>query len=152
MRAGLWMQNGATGAGRAGRIGYTIPRIAPAAAGMKSCAGILRAPMPPGTRTKREGDIVRVQKTALLEFIRKNGTVTFADIEEFFRRKKYNFRGDTAIKLSDRVIWCGWQHKAAVAFLELYRDERIDILDSENSPVPVSKVNFDCRKVVIKAR
>ncbi len=97
---------------------------------------------------------MRVRKSALLDFIRSRGSVIFPEIEAFFQKKRYRFQGDTIMRLSDIIVWRGWSHKASVAFLELYQDEKIDLVDDEKAPIPPSIPGENCayRQVIIKAR
>lgn len=97
---------------------------------------------------------MRVRKSALLEFIRSRGTVTFPEIEAFFQKKRYRFQGDTIMRLSGIIVWRGWSHKASVALWELYQEEKIDLVDDEKAPIPPSipGENSAYRQVIIKAR
>ena len=83
---------------------------------------------------------MRVRKADLLAFIRSRGSVTFEDIEEFFRQKGCNFQGDTAISLkkSNLVVWHGWNHRTCKTFLELVADGRIwlDSVSMGQAPTP----------------
>lgn len=69
---------------------------------------------------------MRVQKKALLRFIREKGLTTFPEIELFFRTKGFDYRGGTSIRLQDdTVLWFGWTHRAMRQFMELYNDGKI---------------------------
>lgn len=76
----------------------------------------------------------------MLKYIRSRGSVTFEDIEEFFRENGWNFRGDTAISLkkSNLVVWHGWNHRTCKTFLELVADGRIwlDSVSMGQAPAP----------------
>lgn len=100
---------------------------------------------------------MRVKKKQLLDFIRNRGAVTFPEIESFFRQKRYDFEGTTAIKLkSGPVLWHGWTHNAAREFLELYQESKIELVEDELAPVPPPRwgegeVTYQYRRVIVKA-
>ena len=102
---------------------------------------------------------MRVRKSALLEFIRSQESVTFPEIEKFFQEKRYDYQGCTAIKISGDILWHGWSHKAGVSFLELYEAGKIDLVNDEGAPIPPPRLRFaegppdyPFRQVLIKAR
>lgn len=101
---------------------------------------------------------MRVQKKSLLKFIRSKDLVTFPEIEEFFRTKGYDYKGDTAVTLSDGVVvWYGWGHKALRAFLELYNEGKVYLYQSKDAPTPpptcgTSEVMYKWIPVMISAK
>ena len=83
---------------------------------------------------------MKVEKSALLSFIKSHGSVNFEEIEAFFERKKYKYRGDTVIRLSQSrlVVWNGWNRQASEVFMELVAEKSV-ILDSVSmaqAPMP----------------
>lgn len=107
---------------------------------------------------------MRVQKKALLAFIREHEYVTFDEIEQFFYKMRYNFKGDTAIllKQSGKVAWNGWNAKTSNAFMELVRGGKIELCYAGEvcAPAPPifekhcveSAAGCTYLKIVIKAR
>ena len=81
---------------------------------------------------------MRVQKKDLLRFIRSKEIATFPEVEGFFRSKRFDYIGDTAMRTTNGgpILWYGWTHKAARAFLELYEDRKIFLYRPESSPAP----------------
>ena len=85
---------------------------------------------------------MRVNKQALLSFIQERGMVTFEDIEGFFERSGYRYKGKEIISLleSHRVAWSGWNKRAANAFLDLWMAGEIVLRESDAlHPAPVPK-------------
>lgn len=74
---------------------------------------------------------MRVKKASLLAFIRSRGSVTFEDVEAFFDKQGYNYRGDAALILeqSRLVVWHGWNRRTCKTFMELVAEKRV-VLDS----------------------
>lgn len=83
---------------------------------------------------------MRVQKDKLLAFIREHKYVSFADIEKFFDRKRYDYRGDTAIifKESHRIAWHGWNRRTSKVLQELIESGKVIMLEgrAEDAPPP----------------
>lgn len=94
--------------------------------------------MRPGTPTKR-GDGMRVQKKALLEFVRSRDTVTFEDLEAFFKEKRYDYQGDTGIMTgsSRLVLWHGWNHRTCKLFSELVAEGKVILYSAPINRAPV---------------
>ena len=83
---------------------------------------------------------LRVQKKDLLNFIQSHDAVTFEDLEAFFKEKRYDYQGDTAIitKRTQLVVWHGWNHRTCKIFSELVVEGKV-VLDSvsmNRAPVP----------------
>lgn len=101
---------------------------------------------------------MRVQKKELLQFIRSRDLVTFPEIEEFFKEKGYDYKGDTAVTLSDGVVmWYGWGHKALRVFAELYSERKVFLYQCEDAPPPpptlgTKEVKYKWIPVMISAR
>lgn len=70
---------------------------------------------------------MRVNKQALLSFIQEQGMVTFEDVEQFFERSGYKYKGEEVMSFreSHRVAWSGWNKRAANAIGELWAAEDI---------------------------
>lgn len=69
---------------------------------------------------------MRVRKSALLEFIRSRGSVTFEDIEKFFDQQGYKYQGDAALVLeqSRLVVWHGWNRRTCETFMKLVAEKK----------------------------
>ena len=82
---------------------------------------------------------MRVQKKALLKFIRARDTVTFEDIETFFTEKQYDFRGDVGMVFepSKLVTWNGWNRRTSRTFQDLLRDGKIEVVHVSMSEAPI---------------
>ena len=105
---------------------------------------------------------MRVNRKELLEFIRSHEAVTFQDIEGFFKEKRYDYQGSTAImtKQSNLVVWNGWNRRTCKAFSELVAGGKV-VLDSvpmNRAPIPPAFRNITMLSqaefipVVVKSR
>ena len=85
---------------------------------------------------------MRVKKDKMLEFIRKNESVTFEDMERFFESRNYAYKGDTGIILgkSRLVVWHGWNRKTSRAFMELVSAGKVGIYRINMSKAPIPPV------------
>lgn len=87
----------------------------------------------------RRGDGMRVQKKALLEFVRSRDAVTFEDLEALFKEKRYDYQGDTGIMTgrSRLVLWHGWNHRTCKLFYELVAEGKLLLYSTSMNRAPV---------------
>lgn len=86
---------------------------------------------------------MRVNKQALLFFIQERGMVTFEDIEGFFERNKYRYKGREifSFRESHRVAWSGWNKRAGRALRDLWAAGDIIFREADAlHPAPVPKL------------
>lgn len=85
---------------------------------------------------------MRVNKQALLSFIKERGMVTFEDIEGFFEQSGCRYKGKEILSFleSHRVAWSGWSKRAANAFFDLWKAGEIVLREADAlHPAPVPK-------------
>ena len=82
---------------------------------------------------------MRVQKDKLLGFIRSRESVTFEEIEDYFRARGFRFEGDCHNSLEDtgRLVWHGWNRKASRALLELISEKKVGIFEVGDGDAPI---------------
>lgn len=73
-------------------------------------------------------------KGTILEYIRKNDEVSYAEIEWLFEKNGYNYKGNVGIysDVNDNVIfWQGWSKQAFKILSELMKDNLIERIPCE---------------------
>ncbi len=69
-------------------------------------------------------------KEKLLAFLGSNPRSTFTEVEGFFQREGFDYRGETSIDLragANIMLWAGWNHCATDLLLELVHSGEIVI-------------------------
>ncbi len=94
-------------------------------------------------------------KNKLIEYIRKNEAVSYAELERFFESCNYDYKGEfmsCSDKNSNVVFWTGWNKEAYRLINELIRENRIHrepcqplvyLIDGKSLTFPIVKTNTD---------
>lgn len=68
-------------------------------------------------------------KKSVLEYIRKTGDVSYAELQRLFNRLGFDYRGDLEIysPINENVIlWCGWNREAIEIMNELKSENLVE--------------------------
>lgn len=92
-------------------------------------------------------------KKKVLEYINREGSVSYAELEWFFEQNHYDYKGDVATaseKCIHVIFWSGWKREAFDMMGELIQEGKIHreptsfltyLLDGATQDLPMVKCN-----------